>query len=81
LAGAEYGRLRRQADMLRLRIEGGDITREAALLQLDLFGEKLSDLAKEARVLPDGIYKRAAHQFDKTHSEYQPSINTHAETQ
>lgn len=70
LSGAEYGRLRRRADMLRLRIEGKDLTREQALVQLDSLGEKLSDLAKQARVLPLAIYKRAAREFDRSHPEY-----------
>jgi hypothetical protein len=69
-SGAEYGRLRRRIDMLRLRIEGGDITREDALSQLDRIGEKLSDLARQARVLPGGIYERAKREFDKNHQEY-----------
>src|SRR5579859_3328793 len=77
LAGTEYGRLRRQLDMLRVRLEGGDITREAALLQLDHFGEKLSDAAREARVLPDGIYARAVREFDKRHPEYDTRLPTH----
>jgi ADP-ribose pyrophosphatase YjhB (NUDIX family) len=47
-------------------------------LQLDLFGEKLSDLAKDAKVLPDGIYQRAVREFDKKHPEYDTSIPTHA---
>lgn len=70
LAGAEYGRLRRRADMLRLRIEGGDIQRQAALQQLDSIGEKLSDLAKKARVLDSRVYDRAKDRFDREHQEY-----------
>ena len=70
LSGAEYGRLRRRADMLRLRIEGKDVTRADALLQIDALGERLSDLAKQARVLPLAIYKRGSREFDRTHPEY-----------
>jgi hypothetical protein len=70
VAGTEYGRLRRRADMLQLRLKGGDISREAAMSELDTFGERLSDLAKKSRVLPDATYKRAKRLFDKDHEEY-----------
>ena len=78
VAGAEYGRLRRRADMLRLRLEGGDVTREMGLAELEKIGEDLSELARKMRALPDSIYKPAAATFDKTHPEYSTKAPTHA---
>ena len=71
IAGSDYGRVRRRADMLRLRLEGQDVTREEGLPQLDQIGEDLSDLARESRALPDKIYNPAKKEFDKSHPEYQ----------
>jgi ADP-ribose pyrophosphatase YjhB (NUDIX family) len=78
IAGAEYGRLRRQADMLRLRLEAGDITREKGLAELDRIGEELSELAKQSRALSDSIYYSAIKRFDKDHLEYFESGPSHA---
>jgi ADP-ribose pyrophosphatase YjhB (NUDIX family) len=78
-AGAEYGRLRRRADSLRLQIEGADIgDRSKAILELDQIGESLSELAKTTRSLPDGVYLPASRAFDADHREYFPSPITHA---
>ena len=70
VAGARYGRLRRWADMLKLKIEGNDIEREAALRELEKIGEALSKLAEESLSLPDPIYYPAKGKFDKDHPEY-----------
>src|SRR5438128_6261292 len=35
VAGANYGQLRRRTDMLRLRLEAGDLNRSQALAELD----------------------------------------------
>lgn len=78
IGGAEYGRLRRRADMLRLRLEGGDVTREMGLAELDQIGEDLSELAKRTRALSDNIYKRAADDFDADHPEYEAIATAHA---
>ena len=78
VASAEYGGLRRRADMLRLRLEGGDVTREMGLLELEQIGKGLSELAKKVRTLPDSIYKRAKKAFKNSHSEYFTSEPTHA---
>ena len=78
IAGAEYGRIRRRVDMLRLTIEAGDITREEALENLSKIGESLSELAKKSRVLPDSIYYPAIRKFDKDHSEYFDKRPSHA---
>lgn len=78
VVAAEYGSLRRRADMLRLRLEGGDVTREMGLAELDQIGEDLSILAKKARPLPDRIYKPAKKSFEETHREYYSSSPTHA---
>lgn len=78
VAGAEYGRLRRRADMLRLRIAGGDVSREEGLVELDRLGEELSELAKRTRSLPESIYRSARAAFDRTHKEYGRLSPTHA---
>jgi len=78
VVAAEYGGLRRRVDMLRLRLEGGDVTRQIGLAQLDQIGEDLSILAKKASPLPDSIYKPAKKSFKKTHREYYSSSPTHA---
>lgn len=70
MAGAEYGRLRRRADMLRLQLEGGDVNRAEGVAALKQIGEDLSELAKRTRALPDRIYKPARDLFDKEHPEY-----------
>lgn len=70
MAGAEYGRLRRRADMLRLQLEGSDISRAEGVAALKQIGEDLSELAKQTRALPDRIYKPARALFDKEHPEY-----------
>lgn len=77
-AGAEYGRLRRQADMSRLRLEGGDVERKIGFEELEKIGEDLSQLAKKTRSLPDSIYKSAAKTFDAMHQEYFTIAPTHA---
>jgi hypothetical protein len=77
VAGAEYGSLRRRADLLRLRIKGGDVTREKGLVELGQIGKDLSELAKKTRMLPDRIYQPAAGMFEKTHPEYFTSVPTH----
>lgn len=69
-AGAEYGRLRRRADMLRLRLHGGDLSRAEGLAELDQIGEGLSEQAGKTRALPDQIYKPASDAFDAAHPEY-----------
>lgn len=56
--------------MLRLRIEGGDLSRQAALAELEQLGEALSKTAEEARALPDSIYIPGKKEFHDTHSEY-----------
>ncbi len=82
MAGAEYGRLRRRADMLRLQLEGGDVNRAEGVATLKQIGEDLSELAKRTRALPDRIYKPARDSFDKEHPEYftttSASVPTHA---
>lgn len=78
VAGAEYGGLRRRADMLRLRLEGGDVTREKGLVELEQIGKDLSELAKKTRTLPESIYKPATEAFKKSHPEYFTSTPTHA---
>jgi 8-oxo-dGTP pyrophosphatase MutT (NUDIX family) len=78
IAGAEYGRLRRHADMLRLRFEAGDLARQEGLAELDRMGEALSDLAKKSRALPDQKYYAAVKNFDQDHPEYLPGSSTHA---
>ena len=70
VAGARYGRLRRLADMLKLKAEGNDIDRKSALTELEMIGEELSKLAKESLSLPDSIYYPAKSKFDKDHPEY-----------
>lgn len=70
VAGARYGRLRRRADMLKLKIEGNDIKREAALTELEMLGEELLKLAEESLSLPDSIYYPAKEKFDRDHPEY-----------
>ncbi|BDV43933.1 hypothetical protein GURASL_28560 [Geotalea uraniireducens] len=77
-AGAEYGRLRRRADMFRLRLEGGDVERKMGFEELEKIGEDLSCLAKKTRALPDSIYKPAAKTFDDMHQEYFTIAPTHA---
>ncbi|MBI5291070.1 MAG: SLATT domain-containing protein [Chloroflexi bacterium] len=78
VAGAEYGRLRRRADMLRLRLEGGDVKRAMGLVELEQIGEDLSELAKKTRALPDSIYEPAAKKFNEKHPEYSMIAPTHA---
>jgi mutator protein MutT len=78
IAGAEYGRLRRQADMLRLRLEADDITREGGFAELNRIGEELSDLAKKSRALSDSIYYSAVKRFDTDHQEYFENGPSHA---
>lgn len=78
VAGAKYGRIRRRADMLRVRLIGGDISREAGLLELDGIGEDLSKLAAEARSLPYDVYRAAVEAFDQTHPEYLEDRPSHA---
>ena len=78
VAGSEYGRLRRRADMLRLRLEGGDVNREMGLAELEKLGEDLSELAKTTRAVPDRIYQPAARTFDKEHPAYSTIAPTHA---
>lgn len=70
LASAEYGRIRREADMLRMRLEARDLEREAGLEQLDRIGKSLSVLSEKAPALPDRIYDAAKKKFDDSHSEY-----------
>lgn len=78
VAGAEYGRLRRRADLLRLRLEGGDVDRMTGLAELEKLGEDLSALAMQMRALPDRIYDPAAAEFDSTHPEYSIITPGHA---
>ena len=78
VVAAEYGGLRRRADMLRLRLEAGDVARDKGLSELNQIGEDLSILAKRARPLPDRIYELAKESFKKTHQEYYSSPPTHA---
>lgn len=70
VAGARYGALRRRADMLSLKLKGGDIQRDQALAELDVLGTELSKLAEESLSLPDGIYYSAKAKFDRDHLEY-----------
>ena len=80
IAGAEYGRLRRHADMLRLRLEGGDANRETGLAELEQIGEDLSGLARKFRAVPDHIYNRAVETFDEMHPTYSKPVKKPAPT-
>ncbi len=78
VAGAEYGGFRRRADMLRLRLEGGDVTRANGLAELEQIGKELSGLAKKTRTLPRSIYELAETSFKKSHPEYFAAGPSHA---
>jgi 8-oxo-dGTP pyrophosphatase MutT (NUDIX family) len=77
-AGAKYGDLRRRADMLRLRLEGGDLNRVEGLVELDELGKLFSALGQEVLTIPERTYERAKERFRKTHDEYFTSSLTHA---
>jgi ADP-ribose pyrophosphatase YjhB (NUDIX family) len=64
--------------MLRLRVQGQDVSRDEGLAELDRIGEELSELAKKSRALPDSIYYPAKQQFDKDHSAYFETSPSHA---
>ena len=66
---AKYGAIRREADMLSLRVEGEDLSRPDALTRLDDIGQQLSELAEGAPALADRIYDRAKRKFDNEHEE------------
>lgn len=70
VAGARYGKQRRRADMLKLKIEGNDIERASALAELEGIGQELSLLAEESLSISDSIYYSAKAKFDKDHPEY-----------
>jgi hypothetical protein len=67
VAGANYGDIRRTADMLVLKMAAGDIQREEALSELETIGTRMSTLAKESISLPDSIYFPARKKFDTEH--------------
>lgn len=69
VAGANYGDIRRCADMLMLKINGGDIGRDEALVELESIGKRMSNLAKESISLPDSIYFPAKKKFDEQHGQ------------
>ena len=75
-AAAQYGAIRRKADMLCLKIRGGDISRAEGLRKLDEIGSQLSKLAERAMALDDRIYDRSKAKFDREHVEYiQPIVS------
>lgn len=69
-AGADYGRIRRKVDLLRLRLEANDVTREKGLAELEEIADALSSLAKQSRALSDRQYNAAVKNFDRDHPEY-----------
>ncbi len=81
VSAARYGSIRRDADMLRLRLLARDLARQEGLGELDRIGGALSALAEEAPALVDRIYDAASERFDDSHPEYleAPSASpTHA---
>lgn len=72
-AGADYGQIRRDADMLKLKLRGEDIRRAAAIAELERIGARMTDLAKQNYALSDRIFSKAKEHFDNSHPEYELS--------
>jgi 8-oxo-dGTP pyrophosphatase MutT (NUDIX family) len=77
-AAAEYGRLRRRADHLRIRIIGKDVCRREALQELKQLGDELSELAVRSRAVSEQIYQAASKKFKAEHAEYFRTPLSHA---
>jgi len=66
-AAAAYGRLRRQADMLALKMNGAYLQQDEALKELEHIDEQFDELAKNARVLSEKVYQKGKKIFESEH--------------
>ena len=71
-AGARYGSVRRQLDVLVLRWRATpaaelEARREECLAEVEEIAQLLNDLAAEAPSLPQGVYDDASAEFDASH--------------
>jgi predicted methyltransferase len=65
-AGAKYAAMRRGLDIFILKHRGeSKEKRQVALQEFEEIATKFAELAEESPSIPDKVYDRAAHEFDK----------------
>lgn len=66
----QYGRICQDADMLLIKMRGGDLSRAAAITELEKLNGYLYDLITRTTPVPHRILRRAGKAYDRGHPEY-----------